>query len=254
MKRLIYLLFICFSFGASSLATYATSPQQLYAKGDYIGAAKEYETMLAETSKMQSSKTLNANLHYNLGNCYYQTHNYAQAVLNYQRALRLNPADKDASFNLDLTQSKLQDQFTPPSEMFFITWTRMLVVSVSATVWGYWAIFFIVVVAFGWILFRCLKKERGRKISFSVACVSLMCSLFSFLFAYAESNWIYANRQVVVMRPTNVFDSPTQGAKTVKELNEGVLLDVIDEQSGWIMVEMPNGVRAWLKQSVIEYV
>lgn len=255
MKKLIYLWLAWLTLGTCAFAANSKEPQQIYAQKDYVGAATAYEKMLADTATMQANQTLKANVCYNLGNCYYKTRNYAQAVINYQRVLRINPADKDAAFNLELTQSKLQDQFTPPSEMFFITWTRMLVRSISATAWGYWAIFLMILAAVCWLLFRWLTSMIGRKVSFSAACMSLACSFLCFLLAYAESNWSYADKQVVVTMPTKAVDSPTPWAKTIKELHEGTLLDVVDEQQGgWIMVEMPNGVRAWMKQSTTENV
>lgn len=241
--------------GIGAWASSAPSADQLYAQKDYVGAAEAYEKMLTDTATMQGNAQLRGNVCYNLGNCYYKTHNYALAVLNYQRALRIDPSDKDASFNLELTQSKLQDQFTPPSEMFFVTWSRMLVRSISATAWGYWAVFFMVLAVVCWLLFKGLASILGKKIGFSSACISAFLCLLCFFLAYAENNWSYAEKQVVVMSTTKTFDSPTPWAKTVKELHEGTLLDVIEEQQGgWMMVEMPDGVNAWVKQAAVEQV
>lgn len=250
------LLWLTLGVGAwASSAPSASSADHLYAQKDYVGAADAYEKMLADTTTMQANAQLRANVCYNLGNCYYKTHNYALAVLNYQRALRIDPSDKDASFNLELTQSKLQDQFTPPSEMFFVTWSRMLVRSMSATAWGYWAVFFMVLAVVCWLLFKGLGSILGKKICFSLACISGVLCLFGFLLAYAENNWSYADKQVVVTSMTKTFDSPTPWAKAVKELHEGTLLDVIDEQQGgWMMVEMPDGVSAWVKHTAVEQV
>lgn len=250
--RLTSALLLWLTLGIGAWAASAPSAEQLYAQKDYVGAADAYEKMLTDTIAMQANARQRANICYNLGNCYYKTRNYALAILNYQRALRIDPSDKDASFNLELTQSKLQDQFTPPSEMFFITWSRMLVRSMSATAWGYWAVFFMVLAVVCWLLFKGLGNILGKKICFSSACVSAFLCLLCFFLAYAENNWSYAEKQVVVTSTTKTFDSPTPWAKSVKELHEGTLLDVIDEQrGGWIMVEMPDGVSAWIKQAAV---
>lgn len=255
IKRTICLWFAFICVCLSAFAQRANTAQQLYKQKDYVGAAAVYEKMLADTITMQDNAQLRANVCYNLGNCYYKTQNYALAILNYQRVLRINPSDKDAAFNLQLTQAKLQDQFTPPSEMFFITWGRMLVKSVSATIWGYIALILLCFTTIAWLCFKWNDRLIMKKVNFIWACISIAVSLLCFLFAYVENNWLYAEKQVVITKNTQTYDSPTPWAKSVKELHEGVLLDVVDEQKGgWLMVEMPDGKNVWIKDDAVTIV
>ena len=115
MKRIICILFVLLHCCLNVSAQSADKAQKQYMQKDYVGAIATYEKLLTDTAVMQGNIRAKANVYYNLANCYYRTNNYALAVLNYQRALRIDPSDKDAAFNLQLTQTKLQDQFTPPS-------------------------------------------------------------------------------------------------------------------------------------------
>lgn len=250
MKRIICILFVLLHCCLNVSAQSADKAQKQYMQKDYVGAIATYEKLLTDTAVMQGNIRAKANVYYNLANCYYRTNNYALAVLNYQRALRIDPSDKDAAFNLQLTQTKLQDQFTPPSEMFFVTWMRMFIECMSATAWGYCALYLLVIATCIWILCKWLKRAMIKKIGMAISCLLLVFSLLSFAFAYAENNYMYAQKQVVVISMCNAYDSPTQGAKVVKELHEGVLLDVEDEQQGgWLYVEMPDGNKVWVKNA-----
>lgn len=46
--------------------------------------------------------------------------NIAKAVLNYERALLLNPGNSDIRFNLELARSKTVDKVIPSSKMFLL--------------------------------------------------------------------------------------------------------------------------------------
>jgi Ca-activated chloride channel family protein len=48
-----------------------------------------------------------ADAHYNIGNSHFKLNRYDKAVESYQRALELNPGDRDAKFNLELVQKLL---------------------------------------------------------------------------------------------------------------------------------------------------
>ena len=62
--------------------------------------------------------------------------NIAKAILNYERALLLNPGDSDIRFNLELAQSKTVDKVIPMSEIFFVTWIKSLTNSMSEKGWA----------------------------------------------------------------------------------------------------------------------
>ena len=72
-----------------------------YAEGNYIEAANRYEQILAEQPA--------AEVYYNLGNAYFKQGELAQAILAYERALRLQPSFDDAKHNLQYAQAQIVD-------------------------------------------------------------------------------------------------------------------------------------------------
>lgn len=49
-------------------------------------------------------------LYYNLGNAYYRQGNLGKAIVNYERALKLDPTNADARANLEFVNSKITDK------------------------------------------------------------------------------------------------------------------------------------------------
>ena len=100
-----------------------------YINNDFVSAVYLYENILANQGE-------SADIYYNLGNSYYKMDNIAKAIVNYEKALVLNPGNGDIRFNLELAQSKTVDKVTPMSEVFFVTWIKDLTNSMSEKGWS----------------------------------------------------------------------------------------------------------------------
>ena len=128
MKKIYLILFLLVSVSVSYGQTKAQA-DSAYVNNDFAGAVEMYEAILATEGE-------SADIYYNLGNSYYKMDNIAKAILNYERALVLNPGDGDIRFNLELAQSKTVDKVTPVSEMFFVTWIKFLTNLMSEKGWA----------------------------------------------------------------------------------------------------------------------
>ena len=79
-------------------------------------------------------------MYYNLGNSYYKAGEIAKAVLNYERALLMKPGNSDIRANLEVARAKTIDKVEPVPEVFFVSWTKALINSMSVDAWATWGI------------------------------------------------------------------------------------------------------------------
>lgn len=220
---------------------------ELYKQNNYTAAIELYNEVVNDTTIIHTNLTYAANVYYNLGNCYYRTKDYAKAVYAYQQSLRLQPSNKDALFNLQLVQSKLPDQFDQPAQTIFSIALRSVMITQSATAWGYWAIAFFILLLVFLQIFRCATKPQYRKSAFSLFIVMLVMFCSSIAFAYVESNYAYSPTQAVIMAPTPTYASPSSTSKVIRQLHEGVLINIISKQpDGWLQVELPDDNQVWI--------
>jgi len=77
-----------------------------FKKNDVEQAAREY----LESATSTEDNDVKATSLYNLGNAYMAQGNGAEAVESYKKALRLNPKDEDAKYNLELAMLQMQQQ------------------------------------------------------------------------------------------------------------------------------------------------
>lgn len=77
-----------------------------YKEKDYEGARK----ILDATAKMVKEKEVQSAANYNIGNTYLEEQKYKEAVDAYKEALRKNPNDANAKYNLSYALEKLKNQ------------------------------------------------------------------------------------------------------------------------------------------------
>lgn len=249
MKHLYNLLIAIFLFGAVLPASAQTKEQAdaAFSKKDYTKAVELYEAL----SKKGESEAV----YYNLGNAYYRLNDYAPAVLNYQRALRLDPSDRDARFNLTLTQLKLKDQFTPQSEMFFVSFGRDLVNLQSIDAWAGWGIGFLALCLVLVLVFLFSSSALIRKISFFSALGFIVLAVAANTFAAIQKYQRDNEEKAVVMQPATLLSTPTSSPKTVMELHEGTTVVITDKTIvKWYQVQLPDGRVGWLGTNTVELV
>lgn len=223
----------------------------LYAQKQYAEAAKQY-ALLADS--VESS-----NLYYNLGNAEYKQKNYAQAVLAYERALRIDPDNDDAQYNLALVRTRLADRFSKPSEMFFISWFRTWVSSHSVQTWTSMSYVWFLGIFVCLILYIIGKRMWLRKTGFFAAIFCVLAFLSTTIFAIIQRHAFSSDSDAVVMvDEVELYSSPTTSSKKMRTLHEGTVVAVTDIiKDGWLQVQLPDGQTGYLpsligKEKVIE--
>jgi len=78
----------------------------LYQKRKYEEALKSYD----EAIKNGDEVNVQSQTYYNIGNTLYRLGKLPESVLAYQQALKLNPNDADAKFNLEYVRAKLKQE------------------------------------------------------------------------------------------------------------------------------------------------
>ena len=82
-----------------------------YRKKDYPKAAS-----LFQKSGRDRNRLLKSQAYYNLGNTYFKAKDLAKALAAYKKSIELNPKDRDAKFNYELTRLKQKKQQQKPKQ------------------------------------------------------------------------------------------------------------------------------------------
>ncbi|MDE6410651.1 MAG: tetratricopeptide repeat protein [Muribaculaceae bacterium] len=267
MKRrviwlLAFLVSTVFNFFASPLDEAAGA----YEKGDYGKAIEIYENISKE-------KGISAALLANLGNAYVKAGDYGHAMLCYQRALRLNPANSEVKDNIAYLVSKIDDNnkaeakgkkvsVVAEDKPFFTSVRRYISFANTSNSWALWAGIMFVITCACAAIYIFTSNVLMRKIGFFGGFIALGISLITLIFAFVS----YSDRNkdiegVVMAYKVNLYSEPSSSSKPgANALTRGTLLEIIDEESSdddsnkWYKVRLNSDYSGWINASDFEVI
>lgn len=219
-----------------------------YIKADYATAIQIYESLLKNGES--------ADVYYNLGNSYYKAGKIAKAVLNYERALLMKPGNSDIRANLEVARAKTIDKVEPVPEVFFVSWAKALINSMSVDAWATWGIvsFILFIIALYFFIFsKQIILKKGGFISGIVFLIVVICSN---LFASEQKERLVNRSEAIVMNPSvTVRSTPSESGTSLFILHEGRKVSIKDNSmKEWKEIRLEDGKVGWVPASAIEVI
>ncbi len=244
--RLLFLLALLCSLGAfandADVAEKFQKANEAYEAGDFASAIEQYEALTTEGQSVA--------LYYNLGNAYFKTNQVAKAILNYERALKLDPADTDIQYNLKLSNDRIKDNIERLPELNISRWWNTFTLSYSVDTWAWFAIGTMAIAAILFMIFL-LSQIRGLRIfAFYTALLLLLFAGFGYYQASQAQTMIEANTEAIVLSPrVDVKGAPSNSGINVFVIHAGTKVQVMDERDGWVNIRIASGNEGWIPQT-----
>jgi len=245
MKKLNIIL-LSFLFGLTLARANATFEQanQLYQEAMYDSAAGIYENLLADN-------TLSAEVYYNLGNCYYRLDKIALAILNYERALKLQPNDEDILFNLRLANLRIVDKIEPLPRLFLFEWWDELVAFNNSSSWAIIFVLFIWGIFFLAVLIMMSYSSKIKQMALIFLLVFACLSMLTYVLASQRLTFETESNFAIVFNDNAYIKNAPNGNLDLFILHEGVKLELLDKVGDWRKIKLADGKVGWVNMDAI---
>lgn len=240
--------FSSLTFAQEDLNAYFIQANALYNEGKYDSALVTYNQILDQ-------EMASAALYYNVGNTYYKLREYPMAILNYEKALQLDPNNEDIRTNLQIANLKVVDKIEPVPTLFFVKWWNNLRMLFSANAWAAVSLGLFALLLLCIFLFFTSRSTGLRKTGFFTGLIVLLLLVVSVLFSVQKYNGLRHQDEAIVMTPTiTVKSSPSESSVDLFVLHEGAKVAILDVANDWNKVKIANGSVGWLpSNSMISY-
>lgn len=216
-----------------------TDANATFAKGNADFKAGQFPAAIGQFESLVKSGQWNAALFYDLGNAYYRQGDFGRAILNYQRALALNPDLAEAQANLQLARDQARALELPAdwaqAHLSFLTRAQFTWLAALAF-WGAAAIL-------------CgLYFMRRRAVVWVFAFV-LLCAVSAGA-AYAvyalETGSHGADLAIVTQPDIQARLATAESAGTVLVLPPGSEIKILSTRGDWSYAALPNDLLGWI--------
>ena len=238
----------------------------LYMHGEYTKAAEAYQAIV----KVDGSSP---ELLFNLANAYAQAGDLGRAVLNYSRANRMDPTNKEIKNNLNYFASKVEDSnraelrgkkisVSPDHASFFQSVRRFICADFPLDMWAWLAAIAFVVLIGEIAMYLFCSDVRLRKFGFFGGIASFFVSIICIVFAFMSASYYDSHDVAVLMAyKTELLLEPSSDSKAATSLLcQGTRLDIVAEETDvegrptWYKVRLNSDIEGWVRASDLEII
>lgn len=246
---MISFIFLCF-FLAGSRGGFGSDGSDLFAKANEAYRNQDYQRAF-EMYQQVAKEGPRAEVYYNLGNAAFKQNRLGLAVLNYQRSLRLNPRDEDATNNLkyarSLVEYRVEDKRNWYVQRFLdvLSKLRFKECMMAASL-----VYLVLILIWNGALFI-------RKRFIMNGFVAFLFSVWAVLALVTCAKFYEARIQrsaVVIEGKADVRYGPSTSDKLAFSLVEGIEVFVDDQTDDWYRISLVNGSSGWMLKDRVEMI
>ncbi len=223
----------------------------LFQKGNESYEAGDFDQAIEEYQKIVDLGIKNSKVFYNLGNVYFRKNQLGRAILNYRRALSLDPRDEDGIANLkfaklfalDKIEERRVNPFSNLLHWFLDLWsTDELTILVSLS--------YCLSILFGILI---LFTRSRRALLWGLSMFLLVFVVFSSSLA-AKLYFDSIESGVVIAPQAQVRSGPGEDYTLQFTGHEGLEFQISGDSEDWYRILLPNGVRGWIPKEAVEII
>jgi len=253
-KKLLSLTGVLVLFFAN--ISFAQSDRELLKQAETLYNQQQYEQALQIYLTLESKYASNWQLNYNIGNSYFHLAAFPNSVLYYERALRLNPNNRELQENIKTVNSRLRGEVYQLPEFFVWRWMK------TAAGWlmpSVWLVVILVLLALTCIFFCCYYFTQNRKVlMFYTFLFFAILTTLSFSFAIVRSIPINEDDYAIVFDANGLINEDNGEQKFGKQnrikLFNGEKVQVLERGEDFYIIKTPEGNRAKVETNSIQMI
>ena len=249
-------LALLFTGTAARAATDDAQLQGLWNSGLEAYGSGHYDLAAQAWQKIIDDGVVSAEVYYNAGNAWFKSGQTARAILCYERALRLDPSDKDVRYNLEFARGNVKDRIDAVPEFILKTGARKVCYLLPSNAWA--VISLVLLAAFlGLVLLFLLGgTAAARRTGFFAGIAALLVALSAFGFArWIRHDCLRRDAAIVMSGVTSVRSAPSSDTSTeLFLLHEGTRVTIKETISDWDNVTLADGREGWIPAKDIEVI
>lgn len=229
-----------------------SAANEAYRNQDFKKSIELFEKAVADAS---INNMVSSELYYNLGNAYFRDNQLGKAILNYERALLLDPGDSDIRHNLRFVNNMKVDRITPAGDIFISNWFKAIRNLYGSNVWAVIAVvsFIIFIISLAAYLF--VNVLWVRKTAFYSGIVVFFLMIIFNIFSFSQKReQVRGDNAIVMVGAAAVNASPDANSNELFELHEGTKVKVRSIDGNWYEIEIVNGSVGWTRKDNIEII
>ena len=215
--------------------------------------SRDYQNALEKFRSIENEGIINANLFYNIGNCYFRLNEIGRSILYFRKALKVKSNHEPARRNLEFVLTFTKDKQDSGSEDVIRSFWKRLFDSFSINLLAVITIIIFSLI----ILLICLTilfyREREKTVPLFITTI-LIFFLFIFLILSLLKwrDYHIENEGVLLALSAIGYSGPSNDFTRVFTIHEGMTFEIERQENDWCLIKLPIGLGGWIKIETFE--
>lgn len=241
-KSLVYIVLL---FG---ICVMAQTPKEIFSKANAMYQQGKYENAATLYLTIEKEGLASDDLYFNLGNSYYKLNKIASAIYYYEKALKLNPDNKNAANNLGFAKRMSIDIIEAIPSTFFQRFTEQIILKYSYDVWAIFAVIASFLTAILFLMYYFSYSPRKKLFLFNAAIGIFFIWLVSFIFAINNYKTTQNTQFAIIFdSKVEVKNAPSYKSDNAFELHEGTKVLLLSKLDNWQEIKIADGKTGWIQ-------
>lgn len=226
--------------GVSQNSALFQEGNKLYNEGKYTEAINKYEAILANGEH-------SADLYFNLGNANYKLNHIAPSIYYYEKALQLDPTDKDIKNNILFARNMTVDDIEAIPQVGFARLLNNSANVFTADGWAYLSVGTMGLFVLLFVFYFMVETTRKKRLYFVSGLASLGISVIALAFAFHKFNLDKNDRPAIVFaKESQIKSEPNLRSQEAFKLHEGTKVQILDTINNWKKIRLSDGKEGWV--------
>lgn len=219
---------------------------EAYESGNYLDAVELWKELLVDGNS-------DPDLFFNLGNAESMLGNVPQAILYYEKALRIKPGNRDIRSAIDNERNKIENSVSAMQKFFLVEWVRNFITLLRP---GGWASVGIVLLLLGLVKWlHSLELIKYRRFFTAAKVWHFVAAGFLFiLLATLSYKQIYSLHEGIIFSSCDLRQGPSVQSPHIRTIHAGEKVRITDEIRGWYKVNLLNLDEGWINEECIRII
>ena len=247
MRRFAYILVLLLI----SILGFGKGKESAFLKAEKLYKANKFEEALVIYNAEIKAKRTTKNILYNIGNCYFKLNKIGLAIAYYEKAKKLDPADKDILANLRFVNAKTEDKINS-EDKGLSGWFNRFTHTLTPDSWSNYGIIFWIV---GFMTFAIIKLNYLTRKYIGFAWLTFMLGILFTSFGFIHyRDLARANKAVIIEGMVQVKANPSNTSKNLYILHEGAMINLNQTRENWLEVSVDNDNFGWIRREEAEII
>lgn len=246
MRNIVYILLFFFGSISAQNEKIFEQANTLYNEGKFAEAIDRYEVIL-NTSQHSAA------LYFNIANAHYKLNNIAPSIYYYEKALALQPNDKDIKSNLAFANNMRIDAIDTLPEVGLSRFVKKITNSMTFNTWAKASVVLVILFVVFYLLYYFTFSTRKKRFYFISSTFSIGLACIVLIITFYNYNVVKKhNPAIVFAQESQVKSEPNLRSDEAFVLHEGTKVQVLDTVNSWKKIKLTDGKTGWIPSEDIK--